>query len=429
MLLTAQAGQNEDLTRMQDEIKLHLDNPGYLEFLYRNNKNQFSRAFNVVYPEIQNNPVAQAWNERLNFRQDDILWGKKDELVFVAIATVIGGLILKIPEIMGISEDFFFQRNLSFVVFPAFAAYFAWKQGLAFGQMVFPIIAFLLSATYINMLPASTTSDTLLLACIHLPIFLWGVWGYTYLGNRFNSSEKRIEFLRYNGDLAVMGGIMVIAGIVFSGITVGLFRLIQINIEEAYGRYVAVWGVAAIPIVATYLVRNNPNLVNKITPIIARIFTPLLSLTLFAFLVAVAITGKDPYNDREFLMIFNLLLVGVMAIILFSITEVARTGTRNISLFFLSALAFLTIITNLIALSAILFRIVEYGITPNRFAVLGGNALIFACLVVVSIQLFRMIRGKTDAQQVEKVIASFLPLFSVWTAFVTFFFPLIFQFK
>jgi hypothetical protein len=369
------------------------------------------------------------WNERLNFRQDDILWGRRDDLIFLAVATLIGGLIIKIPELTGIKEDYFFPRNLSFVLFPAFAAFFAWKQELSLKKILFPVIAFILAAVYINVLPDNSNSDTLILACIHLPIFLWGVWGYTYMGEKFNSAEKRIEFLRYNGDLAVMGGIMVIAGIVFSGATVGLFRLIQINIEDVYANNVAVWGVAAIPIVATLLVRNNPQLVNRITPVIARIFTPLLSLTLLAFLIAVVATGKSPYNDREFLVIFNVLLIAVMAIILFSVSEVARTGAGRLNLFFLSALAFLTVITNAIALSAILFRILEYGITPNRLAVLGGNVLIFANLILVSFQIFRMSRGKTDVQRIEQVIASFLPFYSIWTGIVTFVFPVIFQFK
>jgi len=56
------------------------------------------------------------------------------------------------------------------------------------------------------------------------------------------------------------------------------------------------------------------------------VFTPLVLTTLVIYLIAVIGTGKDPYNDRDFLLIFNLLLIGVMAIILFSIAETSKNS-------------------------------------------------------------------------------------------------------
>ena len=65
-----------------------------------------------------------------------------------------------------------------------------------------------------------------------------------------------------------------------------------------------------------------------------------------------------------------------MAIILFSIAETARSAKSKLTFNMLFLLSVLTIIVNSIALSAILFRISEWGISPNRLAVLGGNILI-----------------------------------------------------
>lgn len=44
-----------------------------------------------------------------------------------------------------------------------------------------------------------------------------------------------------------MGTITLIAGGLLTGITLGLFELIQINIEQFYGEYIVVSGLRACP--------------------------------------------------------------------------------------------------------------------------------------------------------------------------------------
>jgi hypothetical protein len=152
-------------------------------------------------------------------------------------------------------------------------------------------------------------------------------------------------------------------------------------------------------------------------------------LTLIAYLAAIIISGKDLYNDREFLLTFNALLVGVMAIILFSVAGTSKPAKNYAETFVLFLLSILTVVVNGIALSAIVFRISEWGITPNRIAVLGGNVLMLANLILVTIKLFNALRKRNDKTEVGAAIAWFLPVYAIWAVFVTFFFPLIFAFK
>jgi hypothetical protein len=176
-------------------------------------------------------------------------------------------------------------------------------------------------------------------------------------------------------------------------------------------------------------VRTNPQLVNKISPVIAKLFTPLVLLTLIAYLVAVIITRKDPYNDREFLLIFNILLIVVMAIIFFSIAETQKNSENKISSVLLFALSIITVIVNGIALSAIAFRISEWGITPNRLAVLGGNILMLINLLIATYRLYKTIKDGNEIEKVENSIASFLPIYCLWTLVVTFILPVVFNFR
>jgi len=414
---------------MREEIINNLENPRQLEKLYRDNKSAFKREFNLIFNDIQENPAAQVWNERLNFENEEISWGTNNELIFIIVAALIAGLIAKIPDLTTMKADYFYPRNIAFIVFPLLTAYFSWKQKIHGKKLIISLTAILISILYINILPNNDKSDTLALACIHLPIFLWTVLGFSFVSDNLKSNQRRLDFLRYNGDLVVMTTIILIAGAILTGITLGLFSLIDIKIEEFYFKYVVVWGLAASPIVGTYLVRTNPQLVNKVSPVIAKVFTPLVLVTLVIYLFAVIGTGKDPYNDRDFLLIFNMLLIGVMAIILFSIAETSKNAGSKTGTILLLALSIVTIIVNGIALSAILFRISEWGITPNRLAVLGGNILILTNLLMVTIKLFKATQNKSETENIEKSITSFLPFYSLWTIFVTFIFPIIFNFK
>ena len=308
-------------------------------------------------------------------------------------------------------------------------AYFIWKRNLAIRQIIFIAVGFLIPLIFINLLPAANKSDTLILSFIHLPLLLWSVLGFTYVGDYPGNYSKRIEYLRYNGELVIMTGLILIAGAMLSVITMGLFSAIGINIEQFYTEYIIIFGLPALPILGTYLTQTNPQLVNKVSPAIAKIFSPLVLVMLAIYLVAILVSGKDPYNDRDFLIVFNLLLIGVMAIILFSIAESSKEKNNQPATYILLALSIITVIVNGIALSAILFRISEWGITPNRLAVLGSNMLMLINLLLVTFRLYSSISKKTDITEVENSIARFLPLYIIWTIIVTFTFPILFQFK
>jgi len=414
---------------MQNEIIININNPKQLEKLYRDNSSTFVHAFNAVYEDIKELPAAQTWNERLNFTQENAIWTNKNEIIFIVLAAFVGGLIAKVPGFLGLEYDVYLSKNIGLIVFPILSIYFIWKQKLSLASFVLPMILFIGSAIFINSLPYNEQSSTFILSLIHLPIFLWSILGYAFVGGDIRNSQKKIAFLKFNGNFIVMTALIFISGVLFTGITIALFELLKIDIKQFYFEQIAVWALAGIPMLSTYLVQNNPQLVNKISPTIARIFTPLVFITLLVFLAALMYTGKNIYNDRNFLLLFNALLIGVMAIILFSLTEVSKNASSKINLIILFGLSLLTIIANAIALSAIGFRLSEFGISPNRLAVLGANLLIFVHLLFVSYGLIKNLKGKATIQDVEKEIALFIPAYAVWAAFVTFAMPYIFNFN
>jgi hypothetical protein len=414
---------------MNESILAHIDDPVQLEKLYRENNAEFKKQFNEIYPNYKDKIGLQVWNERLNYESEKLALGSKNEISAVIILILVGGLIANIPNLTGINEESFFSKNVALIVFSILSAYFIWRQQINLNKILIPVVAIVMSAIYVNLIPNYNKSDSAMLVGIHLPLFLWSILGYVYIGAKLNDHPRKIEFLKFNGDLIIMCAIILLSCMVFTLITFGLFELINIKIEENYFRYFAVWWIAAIPMIASFLLQNNPQLISKVSPIIAKIFTPLVFINLLVYLTAVIYTGKYPYNDRNLLLVFNVLLIGVMALILFSVAEAGKNNKGLFTLYILFGLSILTIIINSIALSAISFRILQYGMTPNRIAVLGGNILIFIHLLIVSFKLYKSVRNKAKLEEVEISIAQFLPIYSIWTAIIVFILPFIFHYK
>jgi hypothetical protein len=414
---------------MRDQIIAHLNDAGYLEKMYRSNRGPFKKEFASLYPDVKGNALADFWNERLSYESDEISWGNSHELLLVILAALTAGFIAKLPAIFSISQDFFYPRNIGFIIFPLLTTYFAWKNKLSTGKIAFIAGAILLGVIFINLLPRNDKSDTLVLSCIHLVLFLWSVLGFAFIGGAKNDTDKRLGFLKVNGDVVVMTGLIVIAGAIMTGVTIGLFSLIHFNIEKFYTQNIGIMGLAAAPIIATYLTQTNPQLVGKISPVIAKIFCPLVLITLVVYLFAMITSRENPYNNRDFLMIFNGVLLAVMAIIFFSVAESTvgnKSYAQTVTLFLLSVV---TIVVNGVALSAIVLRISEWGFSPNRSAVLGGNILILINLLLVAVQLFKAVFKKAKIGNVGKTIAFYLPVYFVWVVIVTFLFPLVFGFR
>lgn len=351
------------------------------------------------------------------------------ELFLISFGIIIATFIAKIPQFFGLTEDEYYAKNLSFIIVPTLMGYFIWKKEINIKKAGIALVVIILSWLYMNLLPSVESNDSLILACMHMPILAWTILGFIYIKGEVKNTKSKIEYLIYNSNLAVMSAMLVISGFIFSALTIGMFNLIEVKIETFYFNYVVITGLSAVPLIASYLVENNAGLVNKITPLIAKIFTPLVLIMLTIFTITLFATGKSIYSNRDFLLIFNLVLLGVMALILFSVIEANKLKDNKVNTIVLLLLATITIIVNAIALSAILFRLSEFGVSANRLAVLGANLIIFTNLIIVFFKLIKATKKKDAIEDVANTIVAYLPVYGGWAFIVAFLFPLIFQNK
>jgi hypothetical protein len=410
------------------------ENAEELERLYREDKKNFEKEFNTIYPALGDNKLADYWKIRLEYDRptESKVRITASDLTFLFAACAITCILIKLPAIFNINlKDFFFyEKNAGLIVFMGLSLYaMLTMQSLKRQHLIFTITAFLLPAVYINLLPSEKGSDSINLAYIHLPLLMWSMYGLIYINFDTKDKSKRMDYIKYNGDLAILTGLILIAGGIFTAVTLGLFKAIGINIQKFFMDYISIWGAVSVPIIATYIIRKFPLITSRIAPVIANIFSPFVLITAVIYLVSIVITGKDPYNDRDFLLVFNLMTLGVMAIIVFSVSETSVTNRQKFNEMTLFGLSVVTLLIDLIALSAILYRVGEFGFTPNRTAVLGSNLLIFGNLVMIMIDLFKVNFKHGEIKQVELTISRFLPIYIIWAIIVILGFPLIFGMK
>ena len=416
---------------MKENFKEIINDPEELERVYRDNRTSFESEFEKAFSEADSSDLLKFWKIRLDFDKTPARLKKinSTDIIVMIVVCLISGFLIKMPDIFNlkISSLLFYEKNAGIIVFFGLTAYTVWiNKTFEPWRLTLILTTFIISAVYINLLPSGRGSDSTELAYIHLPLLMWFVFGLVYINFDLKDKNKRIEYIKHNGELAILAALILIAGGILTGITIGLFNTIGINIEKFYGDYIIITGLVCVPVIATFIIVNYATVTNRIAPILADIFSPLVLLTAIIYLIAIAVSGKDPYNNRDFLLIFNMMLLGVMMIIVFSVSETSFSGKRKFNEMILFILVIITVIIDLIALSAIFYRLGAYGISPNRLAVLGSNILILGNLFLIMVDLYKInFKGKL-IEEVGLTISGYLPFYAIWILFVIFGFPLIF---
>jgi len=405
----------------------NIDNPHELERLFRKDPEAFKNSFAYAWEQNPGLKVLAVWYERLYFREtentENDIFFQKDFLVmgiFAILAGICTRVILHFAE-----QQVIAPVNLIFGILPFIAAYFVYNNAPGKSVIYTLLSLFLVSVFHLNMLPLEQ-KDSIILAYLHLPVFLWVLLGLAYTGNDYGLGSARLDYLKFNGEFCIVYAGMTISGMLLTVLTMQLFGFLGIDIEEFYFRNVVIFGAATLAVVASYLVSKKLKLAKNIAPYIAMIFSPLVLATLLAYLAAVVWLGKNPFLDRNFLLSFNCILLSVLAVTIFSITERGTDEKKKISDYINFALIVLSLIIDGVALSAILFRLSAYGISPNKLAVLGINILVFINLAWIMISYIVFLKNKTGISKVQGAVTGYLPVYGLWAAFVIFAFPLIF---
>jgi hypothetical protein len=339
---------------------------------------------------------------------------------------------IKAPAFFGLRFDgdtaTFYLRNLSLFVLPFLAIFFIWKHGLSARVTAVLAAIFVAGAVFANAYPFAPDWSTLMLTAIHLPIVLWLTVGVAYVGGDWLSDARRMEYVRFTGEWLITYALIALGGGVLMGLTTGVFSAIGVDVTTLIGEWVLPCGAMGAVIVAAWLVAGRRNLVGGMAPMLARVFTPLFALMLAALLVGVVWTRGVINVEREVLILFDVLLVVVLALVLYVISARDPLSKPGAFDWIQLVLVLCALGVDVFALANIASRLAEYGFSANKAAAIGLNLILLVNLGWSAVLQTRFLTSRLGFEAVERWQMRYLPVYALWAAIVVVVFPPLFGF-
>jgi hypothetical protein len=213
---------------------------------------------------------------------------------------------------------------------------------------------------------------------------------------------------------------------VLTGFTAMIFQAIGIDIELFLTSWLLPCGAAGGVVIASWLVEAKQSVIENMAPVLTRLFTPLFAAVLVTFLVTVLWTGRAVDIEREVLIAFDLLLVVVLGLLLYSVSARDPHAPPGVFDVVQVVLVISALLADAVALWAIAARITSFGFTPNRVAALGENVILLVNLTWSAVLYLRFLRGRGSFSALERWQTSYLPVYAVWAADVVIVFPPVF---
>jgi hypothetical protein len=365
----------------------------------------------VLSDEAEPERVSSGWLEAFGFA------------LGAAVAIQLARLAADFPD----NDSEWLLRNLGLLVLPFLAAYFARRRRLDPRGWVLAAAPFVLIALVVNLYPYDTKSVTGYLVAAHLPVVLWFVVAYPYMGGTLRSPDRRMDFVRFTGEWFIYYVLIALGGGVLLGLTGLIFDPIGVDLEQVFA-WVLPSGAAGAVIVAAWLVESKQHVVENMAPVLTMLFTPLFAVMLALAAATYAVSGVTDGFDRELLGVFDALLVVVLGLVLYAMSarepsEPARLMDRVQLLAVGSAL-----VLDVIVLGAMVARIGDLGFTANRVAALGLNLVLLVNLAGAAWLSVRFLTGRVALHRLERWQTAYLPVFALWALAVVVGLPPLFAF-
>ena len=436
-LLRRQAIHSVDVAELEDHLReqismledsgLHADEAFLVAVKRMGDLDTLSREFAREHSE-------RLWKQLVASNADGQQQaGARTDAIAAFCFAAAAALAIKLPALFGIpfanDNDGFYLTNMGLFVLPILTAYFAWKRRLAPAMLGWLAAATAAAAVFANAYPFGPgIQNTEALLALHLPIALWLVVGVAYAGARWREVAGRMDFIRFSGELFIYYVLMALGGGVFVGFMAMIFGAIGIDAEPFFESWVLPTGAMGAVVIGSWLVEAKQSVIENMAPVLTRLFTPLFAIMLVTFLGTLLFTGRGVDIERELLIAFDLLLVVVLGLLLYSVSARDPQAPRDVFDVAQVVLVVSALLADAVALWAIAARISEFGASPNRIAALGVNILLLVNLAWSAVLYVRFMRGRGSFARLEQWQTDYLPVYGAWAAIVVIVFPPAFGF-
>jgi len=401
-------------------IEGNLGDPKALEDLYQSDAKTFSEIIKTMY-ETESNLIIKYWYVRLFYKSlnESAKKSNKGKYLFSALLVVLAWIPLRLY----ISFDEVDYIGMAIpVVFSVTLSLFFLFDSLKIKNIALSILPNIIVYIYFILLPSVPSErnywqyvkfdeQALNNAFIFAFILLWFFVLLAF-------SKFKIKKLNYNAFIEKTGETIIWSTIFFLGwmvivfLSMYLFHAINVNVEDFYYKNIVTLGLVASPFVSLLIIEKFNKV--KLSVITANIFLPIILISLLAFGIISIFTKEKPYENRDIFIVYNIMMVTVICILVFTGISEIKNKFLNICSYILPVI---TVILDFVTISAVLYRLINYGITASKITLLGTNLFMLGHLVCMIYLKYK----KRMEQNVQ-----YLPFYFLWGLIVVFVFPFLF---
>jgi hypothetical protein len=392
--------------------QIQTSDPAGLEVLYRqavrlNQASEFTQDLFALHAQAPENPLLAAWYHRL---AEPLKTGRMINwklAVPLALACSLFFWLISNPEYVFANQYPFVFLVWAPVCSVAVLAFLSLVTRDRLSQAILIGLGLVAALVYVWLivptLSARWQGDIANLMGLHLLLLAWSAVGLYLTGFR-NKPPERFAFLVKSLEIFTVGGLSVIAGGIFTVVSFSLFQALQVQIPDIIARLVIAGGAGLIPTLAVALIYDphqspaGQDLRSGISRFLGSLLRLLVIPTLLVaviYVLFIPFNFMAPFENREVLFAYNGMLFAVMGLLLGAtpihpedVSLRQQSWLRSAIL----AIAGLAVLVSLYAMSAIIYRTVDGGLTPNRLAVICWNIVNTVTLIVLIIRQLRQAR-------------------------------------
>ncbi|NUQ81907.1 MAG: hypothetical protein HUU10_09885 [Bacteroidetes bacterium] len=325
-----------------------------------------------------------------------------------------------------------YPLNVSMMVVPFIALFYLGRNQIRKQSSVpgwWMVLLFMLLPLIVNTYPFKQNGQTLILTLIHIPVAVWMLLAFFRSDSLRMSVESRLDFIRFSGETLVYSVLVGLCTVVLTAFTIGLFNLFFDHLEKWFESWVFPLILTGTLFTGVLLVERKRSLVENFAPVLARIVAPVLLVVLTVFALLVIPNMSDLLIDREVLITMDAMLLGVILVTVYSVSTQSDLTPNRFDNWVNLSLVAVAMVINTIAMGAMVSRISEFGLSPNKLTALGANILLVGNLVILLVYFTRQIRGKGSATASLSMQSWYLVVYFLWMLIVGLGFPVFFGFE
>jgi len=404
-------------------------------------------AVDAISREFARTSSGRMWKQLVAPAPDPVA-GRSNGLVSALLIGLVAAAVLQVLRITTIgslgdpdgslrsADPLPLLRNAGLIPIAAVAAWLLWHRRPGRRIVLAVATAFVALALIANLFPfgplfggPDPSGQTALVLAIHLPVAAWLLVGLAYTADRWRSTQRRMDFVRFTGEGLVYYILIALGGwVVFL-----LAAAILAPVLRDFIPILAEWGVVSGPVVAfplaAWLVEQKQAVIENIAPVLSRVFTPLVAAVAVAGAGVYLAVGLSRPFDRELMIVFDALLVVVLGLVLYNLS--ARTESRAARFFDAATLVAVVgaLVLDALVLADLVARIGDLGWTPNRIAAIGLNLILVVVLAVAAVLSALHVARRAPIARLEGWLMATLPAYSIWAGVMVLVIPPAFGFR